>query len=59
MDELIFPGFIDLYVHAHEDMSHTQEYKETFLTAGELPLLICRTILLRRLMMKVTKLKII
>ncbi len=34
-DELIFPGFIDLHVHAREDMSHTQEYKEDFITAGE------------------------
>ena len=33
-DELIFPGFIDLHVHAREDASHTQEYKEDFLTAG-------------------------
>ncbi|MEI8269985.1 MAG: amidohydrolase family protein, partial [bacterium] len=34
-DELIFPGFIDLHVHAREDVSHTQEYKEDFKTAGE------------------------
>ena len=34
-DELIFPGFIDLHVHAREDMSHTQDYKEDFTTAGE------------------------
>ena len=34
-DELIFPGFIDLHVHAREDMSHTQDYKEDFKTAGE------------------------
>jgi dihydroorotase len=34
-EELIFPGFIDLHVHAREDMSHTQEYKENFKTAGE------------------------
>ena len=34
-DELIFPGFIDLHVHAREDTSHTQEYKEDFKTAGE------------------------
>ncbi len=33
-EELIFPGFIDLHVHAREDMSHTQEYKEDFITAG-------------------------
>jgi dihydroorotase len=34
-DELIFPGFIDLHVHAREDISHTQEYKENFETAGD------------------------
>ncbi len=34
-DELIFPGFIDLHVHAREDASHSQEYKEDFTTAGE------------------------
>jgi len=34
-DELIFPGFIDLHVHAREDASHTQDYKENFMTAGE------------------------
>lgn len=34
-DELIFPGFIDLHVHAREDMSHTQDYKEDFKSAGE------------------------
>ncbi|MDP2788656.1 MAG: dihydroorotase [bacterium] len=34
-DELIFPGFIDLHVHAREDMSHSQEYKEDFMTAGQ------------------------
>ena len=34
-DELIFPGFIDLHVHAREDMSYTQDYKEDFKTAGE------------------------
>lgn len=33
-DELVFPGFIDLHVHAREDASHTQEYKEDFTTAG-------------------------
>ncbi|MFA6520163.1 MAG: dihydroorotase [Candidatus Paceibacterota bacterium] len=32
-DELIFPGFIDLHVHAREDMSHTQDYKEDFSSA--------------------------
>lgn len=34
-DELIFPGFIDLHVHAREDESHKQDYKEDFITAGE------------------------
>ncbi len=34
-DELIFPGFIDLHVHAREDASHTQDYKEDFLSASE------------------------
>ncbi len=34
-DELIFPGFIDLHVHAREDASHTQDYKEDFKSAGE------------------------
>lgn len=34
-DELIFPGFIDLHVHAREDTSHTQDYKEDFKTAGD------------------------
>src|SRR5674476_215991 len=34
-DELIFPGFIDLHVHAREDMSHTQDYKKDFRRAGE------------------------
>ncbi|MCC6323268.1 dihydroorotase [Candidatus Nomurabacteria bacterium] len=34
-DELIFPGFIDLHVHAREDQSGTQTYKEDFKTAGE------------------------
>jgi dihydroorotase len=34
-DELIFPGFIDLHVHAREDASHTQDYKEDFITAGK------------------------
>src|SRR3989344_4016678 len=33
-DELIFPGFIDLHVHAREDASHKQDYKEDFHTAG-------------------------
>ena len=34
-DEFIFPGFIDLHVHAREDTSHTQDYKEDFITAGQ------------------------
>ena len=34
-EELIFPGFIDLHVHAREDTSHTQDYKEDFVSAGE------------------------
>ncbi len=34
-DELIFPGFVDLHAHAREDASHTQDYKEDFITAGE------------------------
>lgn len=34
-DELIFPGFIDLHVHAREDVSHKNDYKEDFATASE------------------------
>jgi dihydroorotase len=34
-DELIFPGFIDLHVHAREDASQKEIYKEDFKTAGE------------------------
>ena len=34
-DEIIFSGFIDLHVHAREDASHKQDYKEDFITAGE------------------------
>lgn len=34
-DELIFPGFIDVHVHAREDVSHKNDYKEDFTTAGE------------------------
>ena len=34
-DELIFPGFVDLHVHARECVDHTQDYKEDFKTAGE------------------------
>jgi len=33
--ELIFPGFVDIHVHAREDASHKQDYKEDFITAGE------------------------
>ena len=34
-DELIFPGFIDLHVHARECTDHSQDYKEDFKTASE------------------------
>lgn len=34
-DHIIFPGFIDVHVHAREDASSTQSYKETFRSAGE------------------------
>jgi dihydroorotase len=34
-EEIIFPGFIDLHVHAREDVGHTQDYKEDFITLGE------------------------
>lgn len=34
-DELIFPGFVDLHVHARECADHSQDYKEDFTTAGE------------------------
>ena len=34
-DELIFPGFVDLHVHARECADHSQDYKEDFKTAGE------------------------
>jgi len=33
-EELIFPGFIDVHVHAREDVSHSQDYKEDFATAS-------------------------
>ncbi len=33
--QLIFPGLIDLHVHAREDVTHSQDYKEDFKTAGE------------------------
>lgn len=34
-DELIFPGFVDLHVHARECMDHSQDYKEDFKTVGK------------------------
>lgn len=34
-DELIFPGFVDLHVHARECVDHSQDYKEDFITASE------------------------
>jgi len=34
-EELIFPGFIDLHVHARECVDHSQDYKEDFTSAGE------------------------
>ncbi|MFA6353934.1 MAG: dihydroorotase [Candidatus Paceibacterota bacterium] len=34
-DELIFPGFVDLHVHARECVDHSQDYKENFKTAGQ------------------------
>lgn len=33
-DELIFPGFIDIHVHARECQDHSWDYKEDFATAG-------------------------
>jgi dihydroorotase len=33
-DELIFPGFIDIHVHARECADHSQDYKEDFTSAG-------------------------
>lgn len=33
-EELIFPGFLDLHVHARESVDHSQDYKEDFVTAG-------------------------
>ena len=33
--ELIFPGFVDLHVHARECAAHSQDYKEDFTTAGQ------------------------
>src|SRR3989344_1521557 len=35
VDELIFPGFIDLHVHARECADHSQDYKEDFQSAGQ------------------------
>ena len=34
-EELIFPGFVDLHVHARECADHSQDYKEDFKSAGE------------------------
>ena len=34
-DELIFPGFIDLHVHARECANHAWDYKEDFTTSGK------------------------
>ena len=34
-DELVFPGFVDIHVHAREDVSHKNDHKEDFTTAGE------------------------
>ncbi len=34
-EELIFPGFVDIHVHARECADHTQDYKEDFASAGE------------------------
>jgi len=34
-DELIFPGFIDVHIHARECSDHSQDYKEDFKSAGE------------------------
>lgn len=34
-NELIFPGFVDLHVHARECVDHSQDYKEDFQTAGQ------------------------
>jgi dihydroorotase len=33
-DHIIFPGFIDVHVHARDDASGEHRYKETFETAG-------------------------
>lgn len=33
-NELIFPGFVDLHVHARECVDHSQDYKENFETAS-------------------------
>ena len=33
--KLVFPGFIDIHVHAREDVTHSQDYKEDYLTASE------------------------
>ena len=33
-DELVFPGFVDVHVHARECADHSWDYKEDFATAG-------------------------
>lgn len=33
-DELIFPGFVDVHVHARECANHSQDYKEDFVSAS-------------------------
>ncbi len=51
-DELIFPGFVDLHVHAREDVSHTRTTKKISKLQARLrylaewwPLQKCQTIL--------------
>ncbi|MBP6060395.1 MAG: amidohydrolase family protein [Candidatus Pacebacteria bacterium] len=34
-EELIFPGFIDLHVHARECVDHSQDHKEDFISASQ------------------------
>src|SRR3989338_6114653 len=33
-EELIFPGFVDLHVHARDCADHSKDYKEDFISAG-------------------------
>ncbi|MDR3643356.1 MAG: amidohydrolase family protein [Candidatus Doudnabacteria bacterium] len=33
--ELVFPGFVDIHVHARECADHSWDYKEDFMTAGQ------------------------